>query len=87
LYDFYDVLPSAVPLTVEYLLSIEGAFGHFKRSIIGVYHKASDKHINRYLNMFAWRWNSRGMGEGKRVNALLKATVGRTLTYKALVGK
>jgi hypothetical protein len=22
LYDFYDVLPSAVPLTVEYLLSI-----------------------------------------------------------------
>ena len=69
-----------------YTNTIEGAFGHFKRSIIGVYHKASDKHINRYLNMFAWRWNSRGMGEGKRVNALLKATVGRTLTYRALVG-
>jgi ISXO2-like transposase domain len=28
-----------------YTNSIEGAFGHFKRSIIGVYHKASDKHI------------------------------------------
>ncbi len=66
--------------------TIEGAFGHFKRSIIGVYHQASDKHINRYLNMFAWRWNSRDMGEGQRVNTLLKASVGRTLTYKALVG-
>ena len=35
--------------------------------------------------MFAWRWNSRDMGEGQRVNALLKSTVGRTLTYKALI--
>jgi len=70
-----------------YTNTIEGAFGHFKRSIIGVYHKASDKHINRYLNMFAWRWNSRDTGEGKRVNALLKASVGRTMTYKSLVNK
>jgi len=68
-----------------YTNTIEGAFGHFKRSIIGVYHHASGKHINRYLNMFAWRWNSRDMGEGQRVNALLKSTVGRTLTYKALI--
>ena len=68
-----------------YTNTIEGAFGHFKRSIIGVYHHASKKHINRYLNMFAWRWNSRDMGEGQRVNALLKSTQGRTLTYKALI--
>lgn len=70
-----------------YTNTIEGAFGHFKRSIVGVYHKASDKHISRYLNMFAWRWNSRDMGEGQRVNALLKASVGRKLTYKALIAK
>ena len=68
-----------------YTNTIEGAFSHFKRSIIGVYHHASGKHINRYLNMFAWRWNSRDMGEGQRVNALLKSTVGRTLTYKTLI--
>jgi len=35
----------------SYTNSIEGAFGHFKRSMIGVYHKASDKHIDRYLEM------------------------------------
>jgi hypothetical protein len=49
---------------------IEGAFGHFKCSIIGVYHKIPDKHINRYLNMFVLRRNSR------HINALLKASVG-----------
>jgi len=70
-----------------YTNSIEGAFGHFKRSIVGVYHKTSPKHIDRYLNMFAWRWNSRKMGEGQRVNALLKSAVGKTLTYKALIAK
>lgn len=70
-----------------YTNSLEGAFGHFKRSIIGVYHKVSDKHVNRYLNMFAWRWNSRKIGEEQRVNSLLKATMGRKLIYKALIDK
>ena len=70
-----------------YTNTIEGAFGHFKRCITGIYHHASDKHMSRYLNMFAWRWNSRGMGEGQRVNKLLKATQGRKLTYKALINK
>lgn len=70
-----------------YTNTMEGAFSHFKRAIIGIYHHASKKHINRYLNMFAWRWNSRDMGEGQRVNALLKSTVGRKLTYKALIAK
>lgn len=69
-----------------YTNSIEGAFSHFKRAIIGIYHHASDKHIHRYLDMFSWRWNSRDMGEGERVNSLLKATQSRRLTYKALIG-
>lgn len=70
-----------------YTNTIEGAFGHFKRAIMGIYHHASDKHMSRYLNMFAWRWNSRKMGEGERVNSLLKSTQGRKLTYKTLINK
>ncbi len=66
---------------------IEGAFSHFKRSIVGTYHKASDGHLDRYLQAFAWRWNRRNMGEGERVNALLKDTLGKRLTYRALTGK
>jgi hypothetical protein len=64
---------------------IEGVFGHFKRSVVGVYHQMSDQHIDRYLSLFAWRWNRRGMGEGERVNAFLTSTVGHKLTYKALI--
>lgn len=72
---------------MAYTNSIEGAFGHFKRSIIGIYHKASDKHIDRYLNMFAWRWNFRDIKEGERVNNLLKSTNGKKITYKALIDR
>lgn len=66
---------------------IEGAFSHFKRTIVGTYHKASDTHLDRYLQMFALRWNTRNMSEAERMNGLLKATQGRRLTYRRLIGK
>jgi transposase-like protein len=66
---------------------IELAFGHFKRAVHGVYHKVSDEHLDRYLQMFAYRWNRRGMGEGERVNDLLKRARGSRLTYKRLTRK
>ena len=66
---------------------IEGAFGHFKRSVVGVYHQMSDHHLDSYLTLFAWRWNRRKMEEGERVNALLAATVGHKLPYKLLIAR
>ena len=69
-----------------YTNSIEGAFGHFKRAVTGVYHKVSDEHVTRYLTMFAWRWNRRTMREGERVNALLEGTKNRRITYRQLIG-
>lgn len=66
---------------------IEGAFGHFKRAVHGVYHKVSDEHLDRYLQMFAYRWNRRSMSEGERVNDLLKRTQGSRITYKKLTRK
>ena len=70
-----------------YTNSIEGVFSHFKRSIIGIYHHASDKHIDRYLGVFAWRWNRRTMKEGERMNKLLHSTQNRRLTYAELIAK
>lgn len=66
---------------------IEGAFSHFKRTVTGTYFKISDMHLDRYLQAFAWRWNRRKMGEGERVNELLKATKGKQITYRQLTGK
>jgi transposase-like protein len=66
---------------------IELAFGHFKRAVHGVYHKVSDEHLDRYLQMFTYRWNRRDMGEGERVNDLLKRTQGSQLSYRRLTRK
>ncbi len=38
---------------------IEGAFSHFKRVINGTYHWISKKHIQKYADMFSFRWNTR----------------------------
>src|SRR5205085_3730005 len=38
---------------------IEGVFGHFKRAVTSVYHQIRDPHLDRYLQMFAYRWNRR----------------------------
>ena len=73
---------------------VEGAFSHFKRTMVGTYHKASQKHLDRYMQMFAFRCNRRTKGKRKnmivyredtRVNDLLRATRGRRLTYKQLI--
>lgn len=66
---------------------VEGAFSHFKRTIYGTYHKASDKHLDRYLQMFAYRWNTRTMKESERMNSFLAMTAGKRLTYGKLIGK
>jgi ribosomal protein S13 len=67
--------------------AIEGAFGHFKRAVHGVYHKVSDEHIDRYLGMFAWRWNNKAMSTGERTEALLRKCAGRRLTHARLTRK
>lgn len=39
--------------------TIEGFWSLLKRSISGVYHAISDKHLQSYLNEYAFRYNHR----------------------------
>ena len=39
--------------------SIEGVWSLFKRSIVGAFHKMSEKHMDRYLDELEWRYNNR----------------------------
>jgi transposase-like protein len=64
--------------------SIEGAWSLLKRQIYGVHHWVSSKHLSRYVDEMAWRYNRREMAEGGRVNALIAQADGR-LTYRALI--
>ena len=42
-----------------YTNGVENAWSLFKRSIVGSFHHVSEKHIDRYLNEFDWRFNGR----------------------------
>jgi transposase-like protein len=65
--------------------SIEGEWALFKRGLIGIYHHASRKHLQRYLDEFTARASTRSLTEETRVNHLLSASVGQRLTYAELI--
>lgn len=66
---------------------IESVWAVMKRGLHGVYHHASEKHLGRYVDEFAFRLNE-GNVERKtmdRLNSLMDASVGRRITYKDLI--
>jgi hypothetical protein len=65
--------------------TIEGAFSMLKRSIYGIYHQVTPKHLGRYCDETAFRYNLRKMKDNERFNVSLTQTEGR-LTYRHLVG-
>jgi transposase-like protein len=66
--------------------TVEGYFGLLKRGIYGIYHSVSPKHLQRYCDEFAYRYNVRkGTEEGKFNWAFM---VGNSrLRYKDLIAK
>jgi transposase len=56
--------------------TIEGFWSLVKRGIGGVYHAVSKKHLQGYLNEYAWRYNHREDGKAQFETLLLR-TAGR----------
>jgi len=54
--------------------TIEGFWSLVKRGISGVYHAVSAKHLQGYLNEYAWRYNHRNGGGAMFDALLLRAT-------------
>lgn len=65
--------------------TVEGFFSLLKRSIVGIYHFVSAKHLDNYLNEATFRYNSKEYTEQDRFNLLLSATDNKRLTYKNLI--
>ncbi|MCP9753411.1 hypothetical protein EGI32_20865 [Ferruginibacter sp. HRS2-29] len=71
---------------LAYTNSVEGFFSCLKRSIIGVYHTVSPKHLQRYCIETSYRYNTRKITDKERFNQTLQNVEGRLkyadLTYE-----
>jgi transposase-like protein len=64
--------------------TIEGFWSLLKRGIFGIYHFTSKKHLQKYVDEFVFRYNTRGGSDCSRFNLLLAHSANR-LTYKELI--
>lgn len=62
--------------------TVEGFFSILKRGVNGVYHSISKKHLPRYLDEFAFRYDSRKTTDGERTLLALSRVSGKRLMYK-----
>jgi transposase-like protein len=67
--------------------TVEGFFAILKRGINGVYHNVSAKHLQRYLDEFEFRYNSRDIDDGARTVKAIRMAQGKRLTYREPVLK
>lgn len=51
---------------------IENVWSHFKRMIFGTYYNVSKKHLQRYVDEFVFRFNTRKIGEIERFELILQ---------------
>lgn len=64
--------------------TIESFWATLKRGIYGIYHQVSDKHLERYLDEFAARYNTRQFKPQDKFDNFLEQS-GTTLTYNRLI--
>ena len=65
--------------------SVEGFFSIFKRGMVGIYQHCSDKHLQRYLSEFDFRYSNRtalGVDDTERTERAIKGAAGKRLTYQ-----
>ena len=62
----------------------ENYFSIFKRGMRGVYQHCTEKHLQRYLTEFDFRYNSRDISDFERVDMAIKGADGKRLTYRRI---
>ncbi len=60
----------------------ESFFSLLKRGVNGAWHNVSREHLPKYVNEFAFRWNTRKLTDGARLAAAIPMIEGKRLTYR-----
>jgi hypothetical protein len=55
------------------------------RGYIGTYHYMSRKHLQKYANEFAFRYNTKNLSESAQFNLVLSNAGNYRITYKQLI--
>jgi transposase-like protein len=66
--------------------NIESFWALMKRGLSGIYHNVSDKHLEKYVNEFTFRFNNRDLTDGSRFDVMLANSKGR-LDYQTLISE
>jgi transposase-like protein len=68
-----------------HIQSAEAFFAILKRGVMGSFHSISEQHLQRYVDEFAFRWNTRsalGVEDTERASRAIKGAAGKRLTYR-----
>lgn len=61
----------------------ESFFALLKRGVHGTFHHVDKRHLHRYCDEFAFRWNPRKSKDGERTEAAFRLAPGCRLEYRA----
>ena len=64
---------------------MESFWSMLKRAHVGTFHKLSPKHLNRYVQEFAGKQNTRDLGTVAQMRDTVARLVGRNLLYRTLI--
>ena len=62
----------------------ENYFSQLKRSLDGTHHSVTEKHLQRYLNEFDYRYSTREITDADRMANMITRTAGKSLSYVSL---